>query len=99
MDYILLVIYYLLTMRSFNIVKRVISKIYFEYIQYVYHKVTNYIIERGIQAKYIYNMDEAVYGQNISTKRLISVHVLRNMFLKPAEASFDIVIFSCDSAS
>ena len=72
-------IHSLLTMSSSNIIKRIIAKYYFDCIKYVYHKANKHIIERGIQAKYIYNMDESVYGKNIRTKRVISVQVLRNM--------------------
>ena len=45
---ILIKIYYLLTMSSSNIIKRVISKAYFEFIQLFLYEATNHIIERGI---------------------------------------------------
>ena len=77
--HIFMVIYSWLTMRSSNIVNRVIAKAYFEYIQYVYDKANNNIIDRVIQANYIYNKDEIVYGSNSRTKRVISVQVLRNV--------------------
>ena len=77
--HIFMAIYSWLTMRSSNIVKRVFAKAYFDCIQYVYHKLINHTINRGIQAKYIYNKYETVYGYKSRTKRVISVKVLRNV--------------------
>ena len=60
--HIFMAIYFWLTMRSSNIINRIFAKAYFDCIQYVYHKATKNIIKRGIQAKYIYNKYETVYG-------------------------------------
>ena len=49
----LMKIYYLLTMSSSNIIKKVISKANFDFNQNILHKANNHIIERGIQANHI----------------------------------------------
>ena len=51
--HIFMTMYYLLTMSSSNIIKKVISKANFDFNQNILHKANNHIIERGIQANHI----------------------------------------------
>ena len=67
-------------MSSSNIIKKVIAKANFDFIQNILHKADNHIIERGIQAKHIYNIDETVSGHKSSIKMVNYVQVLRNMW-------------------
>ena len=44
-----------------------------DYIWYFFHEISTHNIEKDIEAKSIYNIDEEGFGQKSSTKRVIYV--------------------------
>ena len=62
------------------IINRVKAKSSIAFILDFIQEVTTNIVDSGLQGKCIYNMDEIGFGQNSSTKRVIYVKRLSNLW-------------------
>ena len=60
-------------MISSHIINRMRDEASVDYIWYFFHEISTHNIEKDIEAKSIYNIDEEGFGQKSSTKKVIYV--------------------------